>query len=66
MIGLTLLSAWLVIRQSGGRAGTSASGNKIKGNKNKLLGRTGAIVDRNEVEGDGNEIGIDDGSGRNP
>jgi hypothetical protein len=69
MIGLTLMSTWLVIRQSGGAAGTSLSGNKVKGKRNKLRGQTGAKVDQNDIDGDENEISIDNGtagSGRNP
>jgi hypothetical protein len=70
VIGLTLLGGWLVIQsQAGAGNQTSASRNKLKGKGNKVRGRMGAKVDRNRLDGEDNEISIDDGttgSGRNP
>jgi hypothetical protein len=66
---LVVAGAWFTMQQSGGSDGTSFSRNKIIGSNNKAHGKDGARVDDNEIKGDGNEIGIDDGttgSGRNP
>ena len=69
LVALVVIGVWLSLQQSSGMSATSASGNKIKGKKNKVRGRMGSRVDRNEIDGDENELGIDDGtngSGPNP
>jgi hypothetical protein len=71
VVALVVISVWFAMQQAQGSSapGTSVSGNKIKGKKNKMRGRTGAKVDQNDIDGDENEISIDDGttgSGRNP
>ena len=69
LVALVVISVWLTLQQNSGTSATSFSRNKIKGKKNKLRGRMGSRVDRNEIDGDENEMGIDDGtngSGPNP
>jgi hypothetical protein len=61
VVGVAVLSAWLMIKQSQYSSSSSSgvSANKIKGKRNILKASVKARIDRNVIDGEDNQIVVE-------